>query len=309
MESIKYFYLALLYVGLLYPQEDSLKVASQNPSPMVEYTRTHERIIKTDFAGLSFTIDNFLINPIELFIPKKSLNSDILDLLIHFHGAGFVVKNAVEYQNTDIISVAVNIGSGSKVYFEAFKNKEVFNKLIDSIQMNCSQMLKREINIKRIHLSGFSAGYGAIKSILSFPEYFDIVSSVILLDGLHTSYIPDKKVLFEGGKIDSSALDIFMKLAAYSAENKSPAKKFLITHSEIFPGTFASTTETTDYLIHALAFKRQPVLKWGPLGMQQFSEVKKNNLTVLGYAGNSAPDHVDHLHALFYFFKKILEEI
>jgi hypothetical protein len=32
--------------------------------------------------------------------------------------------------------------------------------------------------------------------------------------------------------------------------------------------------------------------------MQQLSEVHRGGFHVLGFAGNSAADHVDHLHAL-----------
>ena len=75
-------------------------------------------------------------------------------------------------------------------------------------------------------------------------------------------------------------------------------KRFVVTHSEIFPGTFASTTETADWMLAALALRRTPVLTWGPRGMQQTSEVRADGFALLGFAGNSAPDHVDHLHAL-----------
>ena len=75
-------------------------------------------------------------------------------------------------------------------------------------------------------------------------------------------------------------------------------KRFVVTHSEIFPGTFASTTETADWLLRELGVRRTPVLRWGPRGMQQLSEVRSGGFALLGFAGNSAPDHVDHLHAL-----------
>jgi hypothetical protein len=32
--------------------------------------------------------------------------------------------------------------------------------------------------------------------------------------------------------------------------------------------------------------------------MQQLSEVRVGHLEVRGYAGNSAPDHIDQLHAM-----------
>jgi hypothetical protein len=40
------------------------------------------------------------------------------------------------------------------------------------------------------------------------------------------------------------------------------------------------------------------VLHWGPVGTQQLSEARQGKLRVAGFAGNSAPDHVDHLRAL-----------
>jgi hypothetical protein len=72
----------------------------------------------------------------------------------------------------------------------------------------------------------------------------------------------------------------------------------ILTHSEIFPGTYASTTETAEYLLRGAGLRRRPVLRWGPMGMQQLSEARGGKLLVLGYAGNSGPDHVDQLHAL-----------
>ena len=116
------------------------------------------------------------------------------------------------------------------------------------------------------------------------------------MDGLHTDYIPDKLTIADGGKLNIDKLSCFLELANQAVkENKS----FIITHSEIFPGTYASTTETTNYLINELGLKRKSVLKWGALGMQQTSEVNSGNFWVLGFAGNTAPDHIDHFHALY----------
>ena len=82
-------------------------------------------------------------------------------------------------------------------------------------------------------------------------------------------------------------------------------KQMIITHSSVFPGTFASTTECTNYLIKSLGLKRSTALRYGALGMQQVGEVKSGNMLILSYAGNSAPDHVDHLHAFRYFLEKL----
>jgi len=64
----------------------------------------------------------------------------------------------------------------------------------------------------------------------------------------------------------------------------------------------------TDYLIRSLQLQRHPVLKWGPVGMQLLTETRAKGLTIFGFAGNSAPDHVDHFHGLPIFLKTILYE-
>jgi hypothetical protein len=154
----------------------------------------------------------------------------------------------------------------------------------------------------RVYLSSFSAGYGAVRAILK--HHAPAVDGIVLLDGLHTDYVPSRRVLAQGGTLNEENLKGFLQYARWAMDNK---KKFLITHSEIFPGTYASTTETADYLIRSLNLQRQPVLKWGPVGMQLLTETRAGSLAILGFAGNSAPDHVDHLHGLPVFLKMILD--
>jgi hypothetical protein len=72
----------------------------------------------------------------------------------------------------------------------------------------------------------------------------------------------------------------------------------LITHSQIVPGTFASTTETADWLLAHLKLRRRPVSKPGPMDMRELSEVRAGRFRLMGYAGNSAEDHVDQFQSL-----------
>jgi hypothetical protein len=41
------------------------------------------------------------------------------------------------------------------------------------------------------------------------------------------------------------------------------------------------------------------------MGMQQLSAVDAGRFHLRGYAGNSAPDHVDHLHAMPAWFRLV----
>jgi hypothetical protein len=98
-----------------------------------------------------------------------------------------------------------------------------------------------------------------------------------------------------------SDVDSFVRFAREAAG--AGKRSFVITHSEIFPGTYASTTECVDHLIGTLGLKRKPELKNGPMGMQQLSVVNVKGIHIRGYAGNTAPDHIDHLHAMSEWFK------
>jgi hypothetical protein len=40
--------------------------------------------------------------------------------------------------------------------------------------------------------------------------------------------------------------------------------------------------------------------------MQKLSKVEKGGLVVWGFAGNTAPDHIDHLHAYGDFLRLLL---
>src|SRR3989337_641093 len=112
---------------------------------------------------------------------------------------------------------------------------------------------------------------------------------------MHTSYIPERQVLANGGTMDTTNLVAF---AAFARAAMRGEKRFLVTHSEIFPGTFASTTEAAEWLLRALGLRRPPILEWGPRGMQQLSEVRSGGFGMLGFAGNSAPHHGDTFHGM-----------
>ncbi|MEO5741920.1 MAG: hypothetical protein ABIS29_15135, partial [Vicinamibacterales bacterium] len=172
--------------------------------------------------------------------------------------------------------------------------------LLASIGREASGALGRPASFATITLVGFSAGHGAIRAILRDSAAFARVGAILLLDGMHTSYVPEGTVLEKGGAVDERNMEAWVRFGRAAMRGD---KRFLVTHSEIFPGTFASTTETADYLIEQLGLKRTPVITWGPVGMQQLSEVRAGRFALLGFAGNSGPDHIDQLHGMVELLK------
>jgi len=117
---------------------------------------------------------------------------------------------------------------------------------------------------------------------------------IIAIDGIHTDYVDGKPGPLES-RLGTTNLAPWL---AFAREAMAGRKALLVLHTEIFPGTFASTTETADWLIRELGLRRRAVARWGPMGMVLLSDTRAGRLRIQGYAGNSAPDHVDLLHAL-----------
>jgi hypothetical protein len=272
---------------------------------MVEETRAHERLAPRELGGIRRSFAGPAGKPVELFVPDHVRSDSIVDLVVHFHGAAWLPVQAVAGLRGHFVAAVVNLGAGSGVYDRAFADPAAFDSLLAGVVREVSAAIGRTGRIDRVTLVGFSAGHGAVRAILREPRHFARVGAVLLLDGMHTSYVPDRTVLAAGGTLDTTNLVAFADFARAAVRGE---KRFVVTHSEIFPGTFASTTETADWLIHALGLRRTPVLRWGPRGMQQLSEVRAGRFELLGFAGNSAPDHVDHLHAMPELLARVLAQ-
>jgi hypothetical protein len=269
--------------------------ASQNPSPMAEETRAHQRLAPKEPGGALRSFVGPAGKPVELLVPDRARTRDVVDLVVHFHGAAWLPQQAVAELGSHTVAAVVNLGAGSSVYHRAFADPSTFDSLLAGVTRELAAAVGRAARVGRVTLVGFSAGHGAVRAILREPRHFARVDAVLLLDGMHTSYVPEGTVLAAGGTLDTTNLVAFADFARAAVRGE---KRFLVTHSEIFPGTFASTTETADWTLRALGLRRTPVLRWGARGMQQLSEVRERGFALLGFAGNSAPDHIDHLHAM-----------
>lgn len=300
--------LHLCAAGALGGQEQPAPARSQNPSPMAEHTRAHGRLSDTvDVPGTRVRLAGVLARPVQVLVPE-TVGSGPTPLLLHFHGASYVAEQAAAAAGGGYIVATVNLGAGTGVYERAFEDPAVFDSLVAAVRRVAAKDGEGRgrggtaRSDGPIVLSAFSAGHGAVRALIRRPEQLERVEAVLLLDGIHTGYVPQGTVLDEGGHLDVTALEPYARLALSAIRGD---RAVLITHSEIFPGTFASTTETVDYLVDVLGVRRRPVLCWGPGGMQQLSETRAGRLQILGFAGNSAPDHIDHLHGMGEFLLRL----
>jgi hypothetical protein len=250
-------------IAALFLLRGAVAQQAQNPSPMVEHTRAHTRLKEESPPGRREKLELGT-----LFVPAGIERE--APLLFFFHGGTWLPEVAAARNHMAVVTVQA--GSGSGTYVRLFENPDRFAAL----------------------LGGWSAGGGAIRQILKSPAAYDRIAGALIIDGIHTDYTDGKPGPLES-KISTENLAIWAQLGRDAIAGK---KRAIITHSEIFPGTFASTTETADYLLKEVGVPRTAVLKWGPMGTQQLSEVRSGKFLMMGFAGNSAPDHVDQLHSL-----------
>jgi hypothetical protein len=278
--------------------------AAQNPSPMVENSRAHERLVQRELGGTLRSFKGPGDKPVEVYVPSGIGSRYEFDLVIHFHGAAWVANQAVASLDNRTVAATLNLGTGSGVYHRSFTDPAAFDTLLAGIAREVNAVTGQAARIARVTLTGWSAGHGAIRAILLDPKHFERVGAILLIDGMHTSYVPEGVPMDKGSALDTTNLAAF---ANFAREAMLQKKRFLVTHSEIFPGTFASTTETSDWLVKALNLKRTPVLRWGARGLQQLNEVRAGRFEIQGFAGNTAPDHVDQLHALPELLQRLLK--
>ena len=136
--------------------------------------------------------------------------------------------------------------------------------------------------------------------------HYRSVDGIILADSMYAAYVDSSAPAALGiaRAVVPEDVGVFVRFARDAVSGN---KQMLVIHSEVYPGTYASTTETADHLLDPLALARTPVLASGPVGMQQLSRVRDGEFELFGFAGNSAPDHLDHLYGLGRWIRVLLK--
>ncbi len=142
--------------------------------------------------------------PVELLVSDRARTRDVFDLVIHFHGAAWLPEQAVAGLGRNTVTAVVNLGAGALAYDRAFADPTAFDSLLAGVAREVSAAIGKATRVARVTLVGFSAGHGAVRAILREPRHFAKVDAVLLLDGMHTSYVPDGTVLEVGGTLDTT---------------------------------------------------------------------------------------------------------
>ena len=223
----------------------------------------------------------------QMILPRRLPRRGSFDLVVHFHGHEAARKEWVRTMDGPVF-VGIDLGTGSGPYERKFSAGYVFADLLASVEEAVAKKSGlKQAKARYIGLSAWSAGYGAIGRILSQPLGKKRVDTVILLDGLHSGYQR------RGGTLNERQLRPFSDFARLAARRK---RLMFVSHSSIIPPGYASTTETSAFLVASVGGKPRPSKSRpsDPMGLDLIRWYARGNFHVRGFAGNDKMDHCAH---------------
>ena len=238
-----------------------------------------------------------------VYFPETFSSADgAYDVLIHFHGNVKIVVESAEVAHLDAVTAIINLGIGSAHYQEAYWVPGAYESLLAEIQRSVAARGLDGARLRRVALSSWSAGYGALSSVLELgrgPK----PDALLVLDGIHCGWLEEDKTA-----LNFRQLGPFVRAAKDAAGGKL---LFSITHSQIDPIDYAAAEATASFLVKSVGARRRPsaeappylhlrsmegaVIKRLEKTMDPTTEATAGGLHVRGFRGNTREHHMAHL--------------
>jgi hypothetical protein len=211
-----------------------------------------------------------------------------VDVVVHFHGARLADR---EWRTAglDAVVVDADFGGVSTPFHDAMERPERFGEMVDEVLVSLrARRGVGELFVRRLAVVSFSAGYAAVVRVLDEPGYVDRIDAVLLLDSLHASYADTRT-----RAIDRAAMAPFLEFGRLAGRGK---KLMVVTHSDVAPPDYGSTTETAFTLTVALGGRLEPTVGRTERGLWKSDRSDLRGYHMRGYWGASPDAHVQHLH-------------
>jgi len=241
----------------------------------------------------------------QMIMPLSGGRSDDggYDVVIHFHGHEAVRHAFVEVAHRAVL-VGIDLGNSSGPYEHAFEDPNAFTRLLAGVTRGLvAESGDPRAHIRHLALSSWSAGYGAVRRILS--RYGSGIDAVVLLDSLHSNYEP--RTPGSAATLHRVSGAPLTSVGEYAARAASGNVIFYMSHSAIVPPGYASTSEVADYIINEVGGVRTPRQGVTPLGAELVSGFDRRGMHVRGYLGGDKPAHCAHAELLAEAVRDYLE--
>lgn len=235
----------------------------------------------------------------ELFVPAGyEAGEDGVHLVLHLHGAAWAAERNLVRSGERAVLVTVVLQGLSAVYAELFGKPETLPAILDEARAKLGDLsVADQPQIGRLTVTSFSAGFGGVREMLKSQEAYDRIDALVMADSIHAGFVgaPEER------RVNPEHMQPFVRFAKDAAEGR---KTLVISHSAIEPPTYASTTETADYIINEVGGERTKVDEQWAEGLRCTSQYQRGSLSIYGFAGETGPDHMRHLHELWRLMRR-----
>ncbi len=232
----------------------------------------------------------------KLFIPEdyQPPTDRSVNLLVHFHGDPQTIWNNAAQADVNAVVVTVNYSGLSSAYSGPFADRSLFRQLLDTALASLRQQADfgPETDWDQLAVSSFSAGYGAVRQILSTPAYFNEIDSLLAADSLYATTSSD------GTALDSQMVNY----KAFASAAADGTKQFIFTHSEVPTFTYESTAETGDELLEHLGLTASAINESGLGPLQYYRKAERGGFQLWGARGADGTSHLNHLRYIAEWF-------
>ncbi len=213
------------------------------------------------------------------------------DAIVHFHGIYPNLEPALAESGLNAAVLIVEAGTTAGDYSRRFAVVGVFQALLRGLDRQMSRLHEgRAVRTRRLALSAWSAGYGAIAQLLRRPDDAALVSAVLLSDAPHVAFlVPQTRTLSD---------DQLSPFVAYAARAVRGETVFGLTHTSIQTADYASTTEVAARLHELLGLPpEKPTPAHAELS-DLLTQSTHGSLVIQGYSGNDRRAHADQQRCL-----------
>lgn len=238
-----------------------------------------------------------------LFVPANFQPSPQLDLMVHFHGSNTGYAANDQYANLNALSVTIQLGAASGSYQTPFSaDTTLFQHVLDDALAKARSLSTIPDNAtwRKVGVTSFSAGYGAVREILKQPAYYDRIDAMVLADTVYASFT---------SSADHTPLDSQMvNFRKYAQDAVAGTKTLVLTHSKVLTYTYSNTEETADDIMAFAGVTPTATSQTGLGGIQFYRTAHAGNFTMYGATGADGAAHLLHQNYIAQWEVNLLPE-
>lgn len=217
-------------------------------------------------------------------------------LYVHFHTAPwFPIQEHVRRGAREPLLV-FSLGEGSSAYRLAFEDTNRFARVVSLVERELqARSLSSSTHISAVDVSSFSAGYGAVRELVTSPTYFSLIRRIVLLDSMYAG-LERQDVGSTNRRPLAAQIDVWVPFAKAAMRGE---KTFVLTHSLVPTSTYASSAECAAALLSRLNVKSEEVAADSVAAAHDpdFPLLKRTDvggLRIWSYGGTDAQAHMTH---------------